>query len=226
MTEAIFGLFGTGGCARSIMPFVPAALEVALGENAKAMRVVFVDRAGGPSVNGVSVMAEQEFFASEGPRYFNIGIADASLRRKLADRALAAGATAVTLVAPGAQIYQPSQIGEGSVLCSNTVVTVNVTLGRFVHLNIGSYVEHDCVIGDFVTFAPGVHCNGAVDIGDGAYLGTGAMIRQGREGAPMRIGAGAVIGMGAVVLTDVAPAITVIGNPARPMAKQKSREQQ
>jgi len=225
MTGAIFGLFGSGGCARSIMPFVPAALESALGMNAKAVRIVFVEQEEGPSINGVPVMSEAVFLANTGPRYFNVGVADSALRRRLADRAANVGATAVTLVAPSAQVYYPSQIGEGSVLCANTVVTVNIAIGRFVHLNIGSYVEHDCQIGDFVTFAPGVQCNGAVEIGEGAYIGAGAMIRQGKEGAPLRIGAGAVVGMGAVVLQNVPAATTVIGNPARPMATKKSREQ-
>ena len=47
-------------------------------------------------------------------------------------------------------------------------------------------------------------------IGDGAYVGSGALIRQG-----ITIGAGAVVGMGAVVVRDVAPGETVVGNPAR-----------
>ena len=65
-----------------------------------------------------------------------------------------------------------------------------------------------------MTFAPGVQCNGNVHIGDGAYIGAGAMIRQGRSGSPLRIGKGAVVGMGAVILRDVPDAVTVVGNPA------------
>ena len=45
-------------------------------------------------------------------------------------------------------------------------------------------------IGDYVTFAPGVRCNGNVHIGDHAYVGAGAIIRQGKPGEPLRIGAG------------------------------------
>jgi acetyltransferase-like isoleucine patch superfamily enzyme len=78
---------------------------------------------------------------------------------------------------------------------------------------------HDCTIGDFVTLAPGALVNGAVEIGDGAYVGAGAVIKQGAAGAPRRIGAGAVIGMGAVVTRDVADGETVVGNPARTLKK-------
>ncbi len=72
-----------------------------------------------------------------------------------------------------------------------------------------------CVIGDYVTFAPGVMCNGNVHVQDHAYIGTGAVIKQGLPGAPLVIGRGAVVGMGAVVTKSVPPGVTVVGNPAR-----------
>jgi acetyltransferase-like isoleucine patch superfamily enzyme len=96
---------------------------------------------------------------------------------------------------------------------------VNARIGRFFHGHLYSYVEHDCVIGDFVTFAPRVSCNGNVHIGDHAYIGTGAVIRQGNPDKPLIIGEGAVVGMGAVVTKDVEPFTTVVGNPARPLEK-------
>ena len=75
------------------------------------------------------------------------------------------------------------------------------------------------MIGDFVTFAPGVKCNGNVVIEDHAYIGAGAVIKQGQPGAPLGIGHGAVVGMGAVVTKSVPAGATVVGNPARVMNK-------
>jgi acetyltransferase-like isoleucine patch superfamily enzyme len=46
----------------------------------------------------------------------------------------------------------------------------------------------------------------------GASIGSGATILGG-----VRIGAGATVGAGAVVVGDVAPGATVVGNPARPL---------
>ena len=104
-------------------------------------------------------------------------------------------------------------------LCGHTTITSNVRIGRGFHLNLNSYIAHDCVIGDYVTIAPSVACNGNTVIGDGAYIGAWAVMRQGVPDKPLTIGAGAVIGMGAVVTTDVVPGDTVIGNPARLLAR-------
>ena len=72
-------------------------------------------------------------------------------------------------------------IGEGSLLCPFTCLTSNIKIGKFFHANIYSYVAHDCIIGDYVTFAPGVKCNGNIHIEDHAYIGTGAVIKQGTQ---------------------------------------------
>lgn len=70
-------------------------------------------------------------------------------------------------------------IGEGACLSPFVILTSNIRIGLCFHANLQSYIEHDCVIGDFVTLAPGVKLNGNVTIGDHAYIGAGAVIRQG-----------------------------------------------
>jgi acetyltransferase-like isoleucine patch superfamily enzyme len=98
-------------------------------------------------------------------------------------------------------------------------LTSNIRIGKHFHANLYSYVEHDCVIGDYVTLAPGVKCNGNVVVEDHAYIGTGAIIKQGQPRQPLVIGRGAVVGMGAVVTKSVPPWATVVGSPARVMNK-------
>ena len=52
---------------------------------------------------------------------------------------------------------------------------------------------------------------------EGASLGSGAVILGG-----VRIGAAALVGAGAVVTRDVGPGETVVGNPARTLAREPS----
>jgi acetyltransferase-like isoleucine patch superfamily enzyme len=112
-------------------------------------------------------------------------------------------------------------VGPGSILCPFVTLTSNIKIGSNFHANIYSYVGHDCRIGDYVTFAPGVKCNGSVVIEDNVYIGTGACIKPGSLERPMVIGEGAVIGMGAVVTKSVSAGTVVFGNPAKVIRKAR-----
>lgn len=168
------------------------------------------------SVNGRQLISERQFFDMPcAERMFNVAIGDPASRKKIVTHCLANGAKPFAIQSSHAVIYDSNEIGDGAILCAHTTVTSNVRIGRFFHANIYSYVAHDCIIGDYVTFAPNVHCNGNVHIGDYAYIGTGAVIKQGSRVKPLVIGEGAVVGMGAVVTKDVPAHSTVLGNPAR-----------
>lgn len=111
-------------------------------------------------------------------------------------------------------VSKRSKISEGAILCPFVTITSNARIGVGFHGHIYSYIAHDCVIGDFVTFAPSVKCNGNVEIGDNVYVGTGVIIKQGKHGKPLKIGKNAVIEAGAYVTKDVPEGQTVFGNPA------------
>ena len=129
------------------------------------------------------------------------------------------GAQVISLRSESNFLDPTVSIDAGYILCQQSLITANSKIGKFFHLNINSYVAHDCVIGDFVTFAPHVSCNGNVQIGNHAYIGAGALIRQGTKSNPLRIGEHSIIGMGSVVLTEVEPFTVVAGNPAKVLRK-------
>jgi sugar O-acyltransferase (sialic acid O-acetyltransferase NeuD family) len=186
-----------------------------------AERLVFIDDGAAPAgVNGHRVIRFDQFLAeAASTRTVALAIANSRVRADLAAKCSDNNVALWTLKAENVVVMDDVEIGEGALLSPFTTLTSNIRIGRCFHANLYSYVEHDCVIGDYVTFAPGVKCNGNVHIGDHSYIGAGAVIRQGRPGAPLVIGEGAVVGMGAVVTRDVAPGVTVAGNPARPLLK-------
>ena len=211
-----FAIFGASGFGREVLPLVRQQLQA----EAAPWDLVFVDdQPPAPEQNGHQVLTYAEWLAlPAASRHISLAIANSAVREKLAARCEADGVQFFQAHAGNAVVLDAVDIGPGAILCPFVSLTSNIRIGKQFHANIYSYVAHDCVIGDYVTFAPGVHCNGNVVIEDHAYIGTGAILKQGQPGAPLVIGRGAVVGMGAVVTKSVAPGETVIGNPARPMA--------
>lgn len=216
MTSPLFAVYGASGYGREVMPLARAQLQ---RQGIPATQLVFVDdQPEAPVVNGQRVLRYAEFLQAEaGARHAVLAIGNSAVREKLDARCAADGVQLWTVAAANVVTMDEVTLGEGAVLSPFVTLTSNIRVGRQFHANIYSYVAHDCVIGDFVTFAPGVQCNGNIVIEDHAYIGTGAILRQGHPGAPLVIGRGAVVGMGAVVTKNVSPGTTVVGNPARVM---------
>lgn len=218
MSEDLFAVYGVSGCGRGVMPIARLQLRQ---QRISDDRLVFVDDNPDASVvNGQRVMTYAQFLAEPArTRHAVLAIANSTVRERLALRCAEDGVAAWSVAAANVEILDDVQIGVGAILCPFVTVTSNIQIGKHFHANLYSYVEHDCVIGDYVTFAPAVKCNGNIVIEDHAYVGAGAIIKQGRPGQPLVIGKGAVVGMGAVVTKDVPAGATVVGNPARFLVK-------
>lgn len=210
-------VFGASGFGREVMPLARAQWAA----SGVPYELVFVDdQPPAPTINGHRVLTYNEWLAQPAQqRWINVAIANSRVRERLVQRCAADGVLFFEIRAANVVQLDDVQLGEGAILCPFVTLTSNIHIGRHFHANLYSYVAHDCVIGDYVTFAPGVKCNGNVVIEDHAYIGTGAVLRQGKPGEPLVIGRGAVVGMGAVVTKSVAPGMTVVGNPARPLVK-------
>lgn len=212
--SALYGIYGTGGQGRETLPM----LRGQLGGQA---RIVFIDDHGGQGlVNGTEVLTWEAFLATPAEaRLVTLAIGKGAVRERLHQQAQAAGVGFAQVRAANVVVLDDVEIGEGAILAPFVSLTSNIRIGLHFHANTHCSIAHDCVIGDFVTFGPGVRCNGNVTVCDHAYVGSGALIRQGQPGQPLVIGAGAVVGMGAVVTRDVPAGMTVVGNPARPLNK-------
>jgi sugar O-acyltransferase (sialic acid O-acetyltransferase NeuD family) len=217
----LYGIVGAGGFGREIMPLVQRNLESS--ENRHDYKCVFIVEDGyeinEKNVNGLDVIKMSKFLSMNADeKYFNIGIGDSHARERISNNIPSDIAKPFSIYPESHISLSDNNVGKGGVFCSFTHITSNAKIGSFFHCNIYSYVAHDCIIGDYVTFAPGVKCNGHVVIEDHAYIGTGAIIKDGTH-KPITIGKGAVVGMGAVVTKSVPPGVIVVGNPAKPFKK-------
>jgi sugar O-acyltransferase (sialic acid O-acetyltransferase NeuD family) len=213
----LIGVYGASGFGKEVMPLVRQQFPI-LGKD----DFIFIDDGrAGTHLNGYSVLSYTDFIKQPvSNKLVTIAIANSSVREKLVTQLNQDNIQHLSIQASNTVVLDEVEIGEGSLLCPFTCLTSNIKIGKFFHANIYSYVAHDCVIGDYVTFAPGVKCNGNIHIEDHAYIGTGAIIKQGTPDKPLIIGKGSVVGMGAVVTKSVPPGVTVIGNPARILEKK------
>lgn len=101
-------------------------------------------------------------------------------------------------------------MGMGCIICNNCTLTVDVNLGNFVTVNIGTTICHESIVGDFTTLAPAVNVSGNVNIGKMCDIGVGSRIIQN-----ISIGNEVVVGAGTVVIKNVDNECTVVGVPAR-----------
>ena len=115
-----------------------------------------------------------------------------------------------TVIDPSVERSDLVTVGEGTIICAHTIMTVNISIGNHVIINLDCTIGHDVVINDFSTLYPSVNVSGMSEIGHAVELGTGMQMIQGKK-----IGNYSIVGAGAVVVRDIPAACTAVGNPAK-----------
>ncbi|MCF8102152.1 MAG: acetyltransferase [Desulfarculaceae bacterium] len=207
-----FGVYGAGGHGRETAPLLGQTTE-------QAPKIIFIDDdplLSGKTINGLPVKSFADLSREpDRSRLLVISVADPYLRKSLAQKCSRAGFGFTTAVAANSLIHPGNAIAPGGIFSPFSLVTKNISIGKHFHCNMFSFVAHDCVIGDYVTFAPRVSCNGWVKIEDFVYVGTGVVFHQGTHDKPLVVGRGSILGMGSVITKDVPPGVLMMGNPAR-----------
>ena len=166
----------------------------------------------GTNINGYSVVGRTDDVINYPDAFFVCAIGASKIREKVIDKVKKVNPNIRfgTVIDPSVIMSDLVSVGEGTVICAHTIITVNISIGRHVIINLDCTVGHDTVIQDFVTLYPSVNVSGITNIGRGVELGTGMQIIQGK-----RIGEYSIIGAGAVVVRDIKDNITAVGCPAK-----------
>lgn len=146
-----------------------------------------------------------------------LAVGSGQLRQRVATELEEEGVELVTYPGIGhPRVDRSLQIGAGSCIQPDARVGPNVKIGKGVQA-FCSLLGHDIVIGDFTTLGIDSAVLGHVHIGANVHIAPRAVISSGSRQKPMIIGDGAFVGTGAVVTRNVDAGSKVIGNPAMPL---------
>jgi sugar O-acyltransferase (sialic acid O-acetyltransferase NeuD family) len=125
----------------------------------------------------------------------------------------------VNLIHPTASVGIDTELGSGILMLAYSSVNPGSRLGNFVHLGVGSSLEHDGIMGSFSSMYGGVSTGGGVEMGVGSAAMLGSIIADG-----VKVGTQTVIGAGSVVLKDLPPNVLAYGVPAKVIRARKSTD--
>lgn len=165
-------------------------------------------------IDGYQVLGGCEKIAEYSDAFVICCIANTRVRKKIIEKVSAFGNKFATLIDPAAICSDKITVGEGTVICAGTAITVDIKIGRHCIVDVNSTVGHDAVLGDFVTLYPSVNVSGNTLLKEGVQCGTGSQILQG-----LTVGEGTFVGAGAVVINDLPGGCTAVGVPARAVKK-------
>jgi sugar O-acyltransferase (sialic acid O-acetyltransferase NeuD family) len=116
---------------------------------------------------------------------------------------------------PTAQIFAKDvEIGEGSFIGANSILTTNIKIGKHAILNRGNQIGHDSKIGDYFSAMPGAIVSGNVIIGDNTYLGTNSSIKE-----KIQVTSDVKIGANTCVVKNIITSGVYVGVPAKFLKK-------
>lgn len=202
-------IVGAGGFGREVLWLIQR-----INEKEKCWNILgYIDDhiPAGTSLDEYPVLGTCEDLLGMEDVWVVVAVGASKVRRQIVEKIACSGKLHfATLIDPSVLLSKRVTIGEGSIICAGSILTVDIQVGKHVIINLDCTVGHDAVMGDFTTVYPSANISGCVTIGEGTELGTGMQIIQGRT-----IGEECIIGAGTVVIRDIPAGSKAVGNPAR-----------
>lgn len=139
-----------------------------------------------------------------------MGIAKPQTKRLIADHFKQRGIQFSKFIHKSVICSPGAAIGNGTIICPNSILSDNVNLGQFVTLNLCCTVGHDVDLGDYNTLSSHVDIMGGCKIGKFVFWGSGSRIIPEKF-----VTDGCKIGAGALVMNNISSIKTVYSPPSK-----------
>lgn len=160
--------------------------------------------------DGYEILGGCDYLKSLGKNIWTVcAVGSAKTRKKIVEK-LGNDVRFATVIDPSVIVSDSATIGEGTIICAGTIITVDEKIGNHVIINLDCTIGHDDVIDDFVTLYPSVNVSGACHLGECVEMGTGSQIIQG-----LSVGDGTIVGASACVVRNLEAEVTAVGCPAK-----------
>lgn len=212
MTKKLI-IIGAGGFGREV-----AWLVERINNYAETWEIIgFIDDnedVKGKVINGYKVLGATSDIIENEETYFVCAVGASKVRERIIKKVEEINPVIkfATLIDPSVEVSNFVNIGEGSIICANTILTVNIDIGKHVIINLSCTVGHDVIIKEYSTLYPSVNVSGNTVLGHACEVGTGTQIIQGKA-----IGDYSIIGAGAVIVKNIPDNCTAVGIPAKPV---------
>lgn len=169
------------------------------------------DQLSGQTIEGFNIIGTiNDVYKLEPRPQVIVAIADPSTRVRLVETLKSGGFKFATLIHPTVSIGKKVTLGEGTIVCRNTLFTTNIEIGDHCIINVNCSFGHDTIVKDFVSIMSHTAIAGDVLIGSGCYFGLHCTVIN-----MISVGEWSKYGAGTVVVRDMPPKIVAVGSPAR-----------
>ncbi len=163
----------------------------------------------GTKVNGIKVLGDTNLLSKLKDVYIFCAIAKPSIKEIISQKIKKYNLKTINIIHPTAYLGAYITLGENILISPMCVLTTNINIGNYVHINPQCGIGHDTTIQDFSTLYWNVNTGGFVNIAKSSELGSKTFIKQG-----INIGEKVISGAGAVIVKNISPKMTVKGVPA------------
>ena len=162
----------------------------------------------GQVLDGIEVKGNDDYLCSLKNAYCVCAVGSANERKRIVSNLH--DVKFASIIDPSVRISSTTSIGEDTIICGGTIITVDGKIGNHVIANLNCTIGHDVVIDDFVTLYPGVNVSVNVHLGECVELGTGSQIIQG-----LNVKNNTIVGAGGVIVKDIEESGTYVGVPVK-----------